>query len=122
MGAARHMLGGAPNSRDLRLYTVQHAGQHRARRLPDDAKDRKRDEQADDRVGKRKTQPDAKCSEYHGKSGQAVGAGVVAVGNECCAVHFPADPDAKHRNRLIAEKADNAGRRKPAEMRHHAVG
>ena len=51
------------------------------------------------------------------EAGQAVGAGVIAVGDQRGAVDLAADPDAEHRDRLVAEEADDAGRGHPAELR-----
>jgi len=41
---------------------------------------------------------------------------VVAVRDQGSAVDFPADPDAEHRNRLIARKADHSSNGDPADL------
>ena len=56
-------------------------------------------------------------AEHHGQAGQPVGAGVVAVRDQRRAVDLPADPDAEHGDRLVAEEADDAGGGDPAELR-----
>ena len=90
------------------LDAVQHAGKHGACRLPDDAEYGDGDEQPDDRVGQRKAEPDADGTDDHGKAGEAVGAGVVAVGDERRAVDLPADFDAEDRYGLVPGKPDQA--------------
>ena len=42
---------------DTGLDAIEHPGQNRPRRLPDDAEDRNCDQQADDRVSERKAEP-----------------------------------------------------------------
>lgn len=103
---------------DARLDPVEAAREYGPRRLPDDAEDRQRDQQADDRVGDWIAQPDADGAENHGQGGQAVRACVIAVGDQRGAVHLPADADAEHRHHLVAQEADEARRDEPAELRH----
>ena len=102
---------------NARLDAVEHAGENGPGRLPDDAEDGDGDKQPDDRVGKRKAQPHAERTGDDGEAGKAVGAGVIAVRDQRGAVDLAADADAKHRDRLVAEKADDAGGGEPAEMR-----
>ena len=50
------------------------------------------------------------------EAGQPVGAGVIAIRDQGRAVDLAADPDAEHGDRLVADKADDAGRRRPPKL------
>ena len=50
-------------------------------------------------------------AEHDRKARQSVDPGVVAVGDQGRAVHLAPDPDAEHGDRLVADKADDAGER-----------
>lgn len=93
----------------LRFYPVQHSGQDGTRRSPVDAKDRDRDQQADDGIGQRKPGPAAECPRNNREADEAVGAGMVAIRDQCCRVDLPSDPDAKNRNRFVAGEAHESG-------------
>ena len=50
------------------------------------------------------------------QTGEAVGAGVVAVGHQRRAVDLASHPDAEHRHSLVSDEPDQAGERHPAQM------
>ena len=100
----------------VRFNAVQHPRHHRPRRLPDDAEDRHRDQQPDDRVGERKAHPDPERPQHHGKAGEAIGAGVIAVGDQRRRIDLASHPDAKHRHPFIGDKADDPRSGDPAQI------
>lgn len=112
----RHGPGGLPQFlADGRLDTIQRAGEHGTRRLPDDAEDHHCDDEPDDRVGQREAQPDTRGAEHHGKAGQPVDAGMVTVGDERRALDLAADADAEHGDDLVADETEHPGRCHDAE-------
>ena len=92
---------------------VEHPRQHRFCRLPDDDEDRNGDQKADDRVGQWKSEPDANGTSNDREARKPICAGMIAIGNECGAVDFPANADAEHRHGFVADEADQAGKRHP---------
>ena len=108
--------GGAQFVDDVRVGPIEHPHEDRLPALNDDAEDRSRDEQADDRVGKRVAQPYAGGAEEHGQAGPAVDTRMVSVRDQGRAVDLLADADPEHRNRLVAEKADDRGRHHRAQI------
>jgi len=102
------------------LDAVKHPRQHGLCRLPDDAKDHGGDDKADDRVGKRVSQPHAKRAKDDRQAGEAVGSRMITIGDQGRAVDLPSDADAKHGYRLVAQKTDHASGGKPAELRNRA--
>src|SRR5436190_6742686 len=68
------------------LDSIQHAGEHRARRLPDDNKYSNGDQQADNWISERVAKPDTGRPDDDGKAGQTVSACMIAIGNKSCAV------------------------------------
>src|SRR5882757_2130686 len=102
----RNMLGGVADVlADAGIDAIQASRNDRLGGLPDDAKNRERDEKADDGIGKRKARPDTRGSEHNGQARKAIGSGVIAVGDECRAVHGLADANAEHRDGLVADEA-----------------
>ena len=63
----------------------------------------------------RKPKPHADRTEDDGEAGQAVGPGMIAVGNQGRAADFAADPDPEHGDRLVADESDEACRGHTAE-------
>ena len=100
------------------LDPIQHAGDDRACRLPDDSHNSSRDQQADDRVGERIAKPDTGCPDDDGKAGQTVSACVIAIGDEGCAVDLLPNPNTEHRHGFIPNESDYAGDRDPLKVRH----
>ncbi len=114
-----HMFGGMRDfSCNARLHAIEHTRQHRFRGLPDDAEDGYRDEQANDRVGEGEAGPHAYRPDDNGKARQPVGACMVAVGNQRCALDFAADADAKNRHHFVAEKTDDTSNAHPEQLRN----
>src|SRR5258707_579315 len=104
----RNMSGGVMDFRaDVRIDAIQASRDDRLGRLPDNAENRERDQKADDGVGKRKARPNAGRSEDNGQAGEAIGAGVIAVGDERRAVHGFADANAEHRDGFVADETDD---------------
>src|SRR5215207_2172429 len=101
---------------DAGLDAVEHAGQHRTRGLPDDAEDGERDQQADNRIGKRVAQPDASGAENDGKAGKPIRPSMIAICDQGSALDLAADPDAEHGYRLVAEEANDPGERHPQQL------
>ena len=64
----------------------EHTGQHGRGRLQDDAEDGDGDEQANDGIGKRKTEPDTGGTQDDSEAREAVCACMIAVGNQGRAV------------------------------------
>lgn len=85
--------------------------------LPGNAEDDQRDCQADDRVGDRQTQSNHAGTEKHAEGNEAVDTGVVAVGDQSGAVEAMAGAGADLRGYLVADEADQPGRRQPPQMR-----
>ena len=102
---------------EVRVGAVEHPGEDRLSRLPDDPENRDRDQQPDEWIGKRETEPHTDRPEHHREARQSVDAGVIAVGDERGAVDLAPDPDAEDGDRLVAGEAGDARRRHPAEMR-----
>src|SRR2546423_627506 len=90
-------------------HPVEHADENGLGGLPDDAQDGDGNEKTDDRIGKWKTEPDARGTENDGQAGEAVRAGVISVGNQRRAVYLTADADAEYSDDLVAYEADDAG-------------
>src|SRR5215204_5137192 len=101
---------------NARLDAVEHAGQDSTRGLPDDAEDGERDQQANDRIGKRVAEPDAGGTEDDGKAGEPVRAGVIAVCDQGGTLDLATNPDTEHRHGLVAEETDDPGKRHPQEL------
>ena len=104
----RHILGDMANFfYDVWFGPVEHAYEDRFSALNDDAEDRGRNEQPDDRIGKRIAEPYPNRAEQHGQACPAVDAGVIPVRNQGGAVDLAADANSEDRNSLVAEKADD---------------
>lgn len=73
------------------------------------------DQQADQGIGEGETSPDADHSERDGEGGEAVGAGMDAVGDEGGGSDPAAGPDSVERDEYVACEPDEAGRQDPAE-------
>ena len=67
---------------ELGLHGVHEAPEHLAGRLLEDDQDDRGDEQADERVGERVAGSHAERTGHDGQRRQAVGPGVVAIGDE----------------------------------------
>src|SRR5829696_8800986 len=67
------------------------------------------DDQADHRVGPAPANGNSAGAQQHGQAGEAVGAGVQAVGYQRGGADPAADPNAVAGHQLVAEKADQAG-------------
>jgi hypothetical protein len=79
-GDAGHVQGGvAELGNDMRVDAVQESREHGLGRLPDDAEDHGGDDEAYDRVGERKAEPDAERAHHHGEAREPVDPRVVAV-------------------------------------------
>src|SRR5215213_10807676 len=87
----------------LRLDTVEQAREHGFARLPDNAEDRDRDQQADQRIGNWKAKPHAEGSHDNGEARQAVGACVIAVRYQRRALNLAADADPENGACLVTE-------------------
>ena len=101
-----------------RIDAVQHARNDGSGGLPDDPEDGDGDKQADDGIGQRVAQPDARRPEDDGEAGDPVRAGVESVRDQGGAVHLTPDANTEHRHGLVADEADNAGHGQPAELLH----
>ena len=87
----RDMTGGVTDLvDDLGVDAVDGAAEHASGRLPDDAEDGGADGETDERVGEREAEPDPERAGEHGETGEAVDAGVGAVGDEGSAGDAPA--------------------------------
>src|SRR5436853_78458 len=82
------------------LHPIEHALEHRARRLPDDNENSSGDEQADNRVCERVAKPNTGRPGYDGKAGQTVRACMITIDNESSAIDLPSNSNAEHRHGL----------------------
>src|SRR5918993_1180019 len=94
----------------LGLHSIQQAGKDCLARLPDDYQDGRRYEQTHERVGEGVAQPHPYGSGQDGEARPAVGSCVVPVRAQPCAPYLPADPDAEHGDRLVAQEAGHRSR------------
>src|SRR5450759_1329232 len=76
--------------RHLWFDSIERSGEYGAGRLPNNAHDRDRNKKPDDRICERESDPNAECAKDNSKRGQTIGAGVVAIGNQGCAIHLTA--------------------------------
>src|SRR5438477_1713750 len=89
------------------LNAIEHACEDGFDRLPNDLYDCNRDEQTDDRIGQRITEPNANCAEENGQTCPAVDSGMITIGNKRSTLNFPADFDAENGDRFVANEAND---------------
>jgi hypothetical protein len=115
---ARNVFGGVMDLlADMRIDAIQASRNDRLGRLPDDSKYRKRDEKTNNGVGKRKARPDTRRSEYDSQARESIRSGVIAVGDECCAVHGLADANTEHSDGFVADETDDTRNGDGSELR-----
>ena len=79
----------------LRIYAIEQATKNGFSRLPDNSENRGCNQQADDWISKRKSQPNPRRATDYCKAGQTIGTGVVAIGDQGGAIDLAADSDPK---------------------------
>src|SRR3954469_13040528 len=92
---------------DFRVSAVEHSKEDRLSALNDDAEDRSRNEQANDRVGKRVAEPHPDGAKKYGQACPAVDTCVVSIRDQGGAFNLLADANAEDGDSLVAEKADD---------------
>src|SRR5215203_1238481 len=92
---------------DLWLYSVEHAGKDGLARLPHDHEDGRSNDQPHDGVREWVAQPHPHGPGQDGEARPAVGPGVVAVRHKRRAPYLPADADAEHGHRLVAQEPEH---------------
>ena len=101
---------------ELGVDAVHEAAEHVADGGAQHGQDGDRDEQPDDGVGEREAKRDTASTEQHGQRGEAVGAGVQAVGDQGGRADLAADADAVDRDEFVADEPDEPGRGDPADV------
>src|SRR5215218_2772387 len=92
---------------DLGLDSVEHAGKDGLARLPHDHEDGRRYQEPYDGVCEWVAEPHPHGPGQDGEARPAVGPCVVAVRHKRRAPYLPADPDAEHGHRLVAQEPDH---------------
>ena len=112
-----HSGGGALDAVDLGgLHGVHQAAVHGQGGILHDEQDGDRDQRADERVGQGETDDATDGAKKHGQRGEAVHAGVLAIGHQGGGADLVAHADAKDRHSLVSEEADDRGGDHPAHV------
>src|SRR5207248_288244 len=90
------------------LDTIQHTGQHRARRLPNNSKYGYRDKQPDNWVRQRIPKPNTGRTGNHGEAGQTVRSCMISIGDQSGTVDLPPNLNTEHCHGLVANETDDA--------------
>ena len=105
------------SSQILRLDGVHQPVPHGDRGIFGDKEDGDADQQADDRIHERVTEPGASGGQQHGQRRQPIGARVHAIGHQGRRTNLAAFADLEPGHGLVAQKADDGGYGDPAEVR-----
>jgi len=87
---------------------VQQPPENQGRRLPNDPKNKGRDDEGDDRVGDGPAQPEGAGAQGYAKAREAVDAGVVAIGHQRGAPDLPANPQSKKGHGFVGGEPHDA--------------
>jgi hypothetical protein len=103
---------------DGRVNAIKEPGEDRFTGIPDNPEYRNRDDETDNRIGKRESKINPGCTDKDRKARKPVCPCMLAISNERCAADLVSHPDAELCHGFIPDKPDKCCRCYRPEKRH----